>query len=238
MSAYLAAMCSAAFTAGVLGSAHCVAMCGGIAGALCRGGGAGRLNPLAYQSGRILSYVAAGAAAGFAGGAAWLLKGDARGGHALLYGAGLALIMMALYIAGWTPLVKRIDRAGSVIWKHVQPLSRGLIPADSLPKALGLGLIWGWLPCGMVYSALLVAAAMADPAEGALVMLAFGAGTLPSMLAVSVFALRLPSLRALKPARMAASALILLTGVFAIVTAAHPATFGVEGLLCLVPLRW
>jgi uncharacterized protein len=241
MTAYPAAIAFAAFMAGLLGSAHCVAMCGGIAGAMCRGasGTSGsRMRPLAYQVGRIASYTIAGALVGTLGYTGIALKGGVHSGHYLLYAAGIALIVMALYVAGYAPLVTRIEAMGSVIWKRIQPYSRGLLPANTVPRALGLGLVWGWLPCGMVYSALLTAAALADPLQSAAVMLAFGLGTLPSMLAVTVFAVRLRAWTQLRPARYAASGLILLFGVFAIVKAAHAAAFPVEGALCLVRTWW
>ena len=196
---------AAAVLAGLLGSGHCLAMCGGIAGAGALGVDrptplAGRL--LVYNLGRVASYAAAGAVAGGAG--LWL--GDALGadGWAGYLRAATGLVMMAvgLQIAlGWR-LLRPVEALGARFWRLLAPLGQRLLPARGLGATLALGLLWGWLPCGLVYAMLLAAAAAGGSLEGASVMAAFGAGTLPSMLATGAAAgqlarwARRPGLRA------------------------------------------
>jgi len=68
------------------------------------------------------------------------------------------------------------------VWKRLEPISRRLVPVASIPKAIAYGLIWGWLPCGLVYFVLIWALTAGDAIHGALIMLAFGAGTLPTLI--------------------------------------------------------
>jgi sulfite exporter TauE/SafE len=210
MGGWLVYIASAAFAAGLLGGVHCAAMCGPIVAACSNASSAsGRARwslALAYNGGRIISYATAGAIAGFFGQTGLALRvGTLTLAMPII--ASAALIVMALYVAG-VPHVKRVlEGAGGVIWRRLQPFSRRFLPANTVPRAFGLGTIWGWLPCGMVYAVLMTAVAAAGPAEGALVMLAFGLGTLPNVLALGVIASRLKALR-LKSVRMGAAAAI------------------------------
>ena len=104
-----------------------------------------------------------------------------------------------------------MENAGAALWKYLAPAAKGLIPVTSLPRALGLGLIWGVLPCGLVYSILLVAATTADAANGGLVMLAFGIGTMPAMIATGLSAAKVASF--LSRNRVAAGMLIVVLGI-------------------------
>ncbi len=179
----------AALLLGLISSAHCVGMCGGIMGALslgvAAGDKAGRMRLLlGYNLGRIASYSLMGAVAGLlagtlaaVGGAQWLR---------LL--AGLLLLAMALYLAQWWRGLVYLENLGRYLWAYVQPLGKGLLPVTSLRQALLLGAIWGWLPCGLVYTALAYAMAQADWVGAASVMLAFGLGTLPAVLATGLLA--------------------------------------------------
>ena len=209
----------AAFLVGLFGTVHCVAMCGGIAGALSAGldpgvrGRAGRLLAcqLGYNAGRIASYALAGAAAGALGHLLARFAGLelARG---LLQGlAGLFMLLLGLYLTGWWPLLARLERVGARLWVRVEPLGRRLPPIRTPLAAFPLGLVWGWLPCGLVYSALALATVGGGPLQGAALMLAFGLGTLPSMLGAGLATARL---RALTGPRMRAVAggLVLLLG--------------------------
>ncbi|EWH03849.1 membrane copper tolerance protein [Halomonas sp. BC04] len=103
--------------------------------------------------------------------------------------AAVMLILMALYIADWWKGLLRVEAVGKRLWRHLEPFGRRLMPVVSMPQAIGLGAIWGWLPCGLVYSMLAWSLASADPVRGALLMAAFGLGTLPALL-VTGFAAR------------------------------------------------
>jgi hypothetical protein len=200
---------------GLLGSAHCVAMCGGIAGALAMAapGDGGARPPLArlaaYNLGRVASYAIAGALAGALGVALAALLGPA--GALVLRGlAALLLLVLGLYLAGWWPGLAHLERQGARVWRRIAPLATRLRPGRSLAGALALGMLWGWLPCGLVYSALALAATAGDWRHGALLMTGFGLGTLPAMLATGLVARRVTALaRGTTPRRVAGVMLIL-----------------------------
>jgi sulfite exporter TauE/SafE len=181
----------AAFLFALAGGGHCAGMCGGIVGALSLSPG-GRARPvaftLAYHGGRALSYVAAGAMVGALGQAGLALRGTLAIQQLLFGFASIALLVAGLYVAGYAPFIRRMEAAGSVLWRHVEPLSRPLLPATTPSRATMLGMLWGWLPCGMVYGALLLALGTGSMSSGALTMGAFALGTLPSLLAVGLFA--------------------------------------------------
>jgi len=177
---------TAAALLGLLGAGHCFAMCGGIVAALSFATPANaprwRLN-LAYSTGRILSY---GVFGGLAAALVTLLP--ATGWPLARTLAGLLLIAMGLYLADWWRGLLWLERGGSALWKVLKPLGDRFLPLDSPAKALVVGMVWGWLPCGLVYAALGYAAVQSDPVSGASVMLAFGVGTLPALLASGAFA--------------------------------------------------
>ena len=200
---------------GALGSPHCVAMCGGIAGALAMAGpsGCGAPAPLArqaaYNLGRVASYAIAGAIAGALGVAFAHLLGP-TGTLVLRALAALLLLALGLYLAGWWPGLARLERQGARLWRHNAPLAARLQPGRSLAGTLALGMLWGWLPCGLVYSALALAATSGDWRHGALLMTGFGLGTLPAMLATGLVARRVTALaRGAAPRRVAGVMLIL-----------------------------
>jgi sulfite exporter TauE/SafE len=205
-----------AFSLGLLGSGHCIAMCGGISGALSmRAGAAGARGqdavlavPL-YSAGRIGSYAVLGAVAGGIGGAATALIPELLGTLRLV--AGGLLVAMGLYLAGlWNGLV-RLERLGAGLFARVSPLRRHL--AGPL-EPLGLGLLWGLLPCGLVYSTLAFAMTHASALQGAAVMTAFGLGTLPAVVGAGFAAV--PLGRALRRplVRRAAGALVIAFGLW------------------------
>ena len=204
----------ALFLAGLLGGPHCVGMCGGIVGALggvaqpgATQGAAGRSAPLllhlGYHAGRLSSYVLAGALAGGLGGAL-LLSGSLGLRLVLLTLAGLMLLAMGLYLIGLPQLLLPLEKIGAHGWKRLQPLSRPFIPVRRIAQAYPLGLVWGWLPCGLVYTALTSALSSASAARGGLVMLAFGLGTLPNMLLAGLFAAQLRRFMQQRLVRLAA----------------------------------
>lgn len=174
---------AAALLAGLAGSGHCLAMCGGIGAALA---GAGRRpapsTALLLSGGRVLSYSLAGALAG--GGGALLGQGLdlLRLGQGLRIAFGGLLIAVGLTLAlRWRGLL-RIEALGARLWTRLAPALGGLLPPRGPLAALTVGALWGWLPCGLVYSMLVLALASGSPGHGALVMAGFGLGTLPALL--------------------------------------------------------
>ena len=190
MDDYLRLVMLSVFSAGLLSGVHCAVMCGGIVAAVSVHRPRDR-KPLwyhlAYNSGRLSSYAAAGAIVGALGRSGLLLKGILPVQQTLFALASLMLLAMGLQLAGIWQGVRRIEHLGAALWKSIQPYSRKLLPADTLAKTYALGVLWGWLPCGLVYSVLASALAMGDARRGALVMLAFGVGTLPNLLGVGYF---------------------------------------------------
>ena len=207
----------ALFLVGLLGGGHCVGMCGGIVGALSMGGGGRFSLHLAYNAGRIASYGAAGALAGLLGGgfdaAGQALSGQLPVRVALYLAANLMLILLGLYLMGATRSLRWVERAGQRLWRSVQPLTRRFLPVRGPAQAFPLGLLWGWLPCGLVYSALVTALTGGSAGRGAALMLAFGLGTLPNLLLAGFFAARLNEYLAKPVVRIAAGLVVLAIGV-------------------------
>jgi len=204
-----------ALVLGLLGGGHCLGMCGGLMGALTlaippeqRGRRARLL--LAYNLGRILSYACAGLLLGLAG---WAVA-SSPAAMALRVVAALLLIAMGLYLAGWWSGLTRIEALGRGLWRHIQPMASRLLPVSSLPRALLLGALWGWLPCGLVYSTLLWAASQGNAGYSAALMLAFGLGTWPVLLATGLAAEQVNSLLRRRSVRMAGGLLVILFGVW------------------------
>lgn len=237
MIAWLELIATTAFMVGLVGGAHCAAMCGGIIAA-CSPAAAKKTGrwpfALAYNAGRIASYTVAGALAGAVGQGALALRAGPAAQQVMLAAAGMSMLLLALYVSGFAGVVRGVEAAGARAWRHIQPYSRWFLPADTLPRALGLGALWGWLPCGMVYGVLLTALATGDALHGALVMLAFGFGTLPNVLAIALIARRLQGVTRSRAARVVIAAAIAAIGVVAVLKAAHPASFADGGLLCRV----
>lgn len=234
---WLEAVVVAAFTAGLMGGLHCAAMCGGVACLLTRQQGTkgARWDFVAgYNIGRVASYMAAGVLAGAAGQAGLLLRGSLPVQQVLMMAAGLTLCLMALYLAGISPWMRTLEGAGAVLWRQVEPLTRRVLPVSSVPRALGLGALWGWLPCGMVYAALLLAVSTGSAWNGAVVMLAFGLGTLPNMLLISGFAGRLRQASKQRVVRLVAAVLLAAVGLSGVLHALHPPAAAAIGWFCRV----
>ena len=218
-----------ALLAGLLGSAHCLGMCSGISGLFAMHASMSGLRaelPLAltYNLGRLLSYVVLGAVVGTIG-AQFVDVIPVLAGPVRLV-AGLLIVLIGLQIAFDLRLLAFIERAGGTIWEKVAPLSRRLLPVTNLPRAMGLGLMWGLLPCGLVYSMLLIAATGADGMAGAFTMLAFGIGTTPAMLLTGLGAARLSAQMQRRNTRIGAGLLIVLVG---ILTLALPVVSSLSG---------
>ena len=178
------------FIVGLLGAGHCAGMCGGIVGALSLQSGPktpALILHLAYNMGRMASYVTAGFVVGALGQLMGPLMPLQRGLYLL---ASLMLVAMGVYLLGWTQSLAWIERGGQTLWQRIQPLTRCFLPVRGVAQALPLGLLWGWLPCGLVYSALATALASGSAARGGLTMLAFGLGTLPNLLLAGLLVTR------------------------------------------------
>ncbi|RTE87246.1 MULTISPECIES: sulfite exporter TauE/SafE family protein [Gammaproteobacteria] len=177
----------AAFVMGIAGSGHCLAMCGGLAGAV---GFQRSLKQLfIYNFGRIISYMLAGVIVGTLTFGLELVHQQTLIYFRVL--AGIMMLLLAVYLLRVTRVLLWVEKMGSYLWRYIQPLSKH---TKNLPGGLAIfasGMIWGWLPCGLVYSALTWSAAGSTIIDSALFMLLFGLGTLPSMISVGVFSSKL-----------------------------------------------
>lgn len=208
----------ALFLVGLLGGAHCVGMCGGIVGALAMGSPARWSMHLAYNGGRILSYAIAGAIAGALGAAGLGLEGQVPARLILFLFANLMLVALGLYLIGVTRALAFTERLGQALWRRLQPLTRRFLPATRVGQAFPLGMLWGWLPCGLVYSALASALAAGSAQRGALLMLAFGAGTLPNLLLAGILLARLNEFVRRPMVRWTSGLLVLGFGVYGLLS--------------------
>ncbi|HEY9192840.1 MAG TPA: sulfite exporter TauE/SafE family protein [Methyloversatilis sp.] len=234
---------AAVFLVGLLGGVHCAGMCGGIVSAISAGvsrppgsGWRAQIPVLAmhtaYSSGRIFSYSLAGAVAGGVGGVG-LLAGSALPLQTVLYVlANLMMVALGLYLAGYTRVLAPIESLGRPLWARVQPLARRLLPARTPGHALGVGLLWGFLPCGMVYSMLGLALLSGSPGSGALIMLAFGLGTLPNLLLAGMLLTRLRALTRSPVLRRIAGLLVFGFGIAGLARASTLGDGLWNGLIC------
>ncbi|MEQ8661036.1 MAG: sulfite exporter TauE/SafE family protein [Gammaproteobacteria bacterium] len=186
-----------ALNLGLVSQVHCVGMCGGVVGAL-----AFAVDPkqvarrgmlpfaLAYNAGRVTSYVGAGVLLGFAGGEALALWPGAQAHLWLRVAAGAVLIVAGLSLLGVGGPGAWLERLGQRLWRVIARPGRRLLPLASLPAAWAFGLLWGWLPCALVYATLLFAATGADALRAGVVMLAFGLGTSPALILAATLSRR------------------------------------------------
>jgi len=189
----------AAFLVGLTGGVHCIGMCGGIVTALtpvaapsCQQSDGQRfIILLGYNLGRITSYSLAGALVGGLGASIFSLTELNYSRQIMLLIAACFMLALGLYLAGVWHGITYLERYGKYLWRYIEPLSRPFIPATNLAKAIPLGFFWGWLPCAMVYTILMWAVSAGSAQQGALLMLAFGLGTLPNLLAMGYLATRL-----------------------------------------------
>ena len=184
----------AALVTGLLGSAHCFGMCAGISGLFAVNANIASLRgqlsmSIAYNVGRVLTYAFLGLAVAVLGKAAVSSIPDLAAPVRLA--SGILIILVGLQIAFNWRILAPLESAGAKIWQKIAPAAKGLVPVETHVQALGLGLTWGCLPCGLVYSVLLLAATTAEPAAGGLVMIAFGLGTVPAMVATGLSASKL-----------------------------------------------
>lgn len=209
---------------GLSSALHCLAMCGGIIGALSmslkkevRDSQWNLVSYVfAYNLGRISSYVLAGFVIGTLGQTIFTAISPQYGHTILRVAAGLFMVGMGLYLAGWFPKFAAVERLGVPLWKVIEPVSKRFIPARTRLHALIFGAIWGWLPCGLVYSALIMTASSGGSAQGALFMLAFGAGTLPVALATGVMTGRILNFARTPYVKQIAGIMIIMLGLMSL----------------------
>ncbi len=213
-----------AFVVGLLGGVHCLGMCGGVVGTLTF-----NLSPrhqlsqwrmfpfqLAYNLGRISSYVVAGALIGWLASSLTTLAPFLPIQQGLQVFAGLFMLALGLYLAGWWAGVVHIERLGGWLWRRLSPYTQRFSPVEHYHQAWLYGMVWGWLPCGLVYSALIMAFSAASAVQGAAVMLAFGLGTLPNLLLMGAFAFYFTRLARIRWVRMLAGVSVMAMGVWQI----------------------
>ncbi|MDH2919531.1 MAG: sulfite exporter TauE/SafE family protein [Sideroxydans sp.] len=220
----------AVFFVGLLGGVHCLGMCGSIVGILTTQLPKNKnLLPfhLAYSMGRVASYSVAGALVGSVGAAGLLWRDQVPIQHLLFALSSLMLIALGLYLAGLGNFVRRIEGVGRGLWQRLQPFTARLFPVVTPWRAFQLGIVWGWLPCGLVYSVLLTALASGSAQSGALIMLAFGLGSLPNLLLIGLFWQRVKGWVQHPRVRLMAGLLVAALGVYGLIKVGY--TFYING---------
>lgn len=206
---------SVAFFIGILGGGHCIGMCGGIMAALTMSTKADAYIKrfflvVSYNVGRILSYLMI--AFVFA-----ILINSVENYFALQFMrilSSVLLIAMGFYLADWWRGLIYLEKGGQYLWRYIQPLGKKLMPVSNFPQALFLGALWGWLPCGLIYSALAFSAAAADVWNSVAIMLAFALGTLPAVMVSGLLAERLLAWINHKKIRSLFAVMIILFGIW------------------------
>jgi uncharacterized protein len=214
----------AALAAGVAGSAHCFAMCGGIAGALGMHARHSGVPPaqatrraVLYQLGRVAGYTGAGALVGALSQSAHGLMQLIGAGALLRIAAGVLTLLIAVRMLSGRNFLAPLERTGVFVWRRLQPLAHRAARGTAWHTSLLVGLLWGWLPCGMVYSMLLMAATSGSFVGGAAIMASFGLGTLPAMLASTWLASRMPRAAGGPAVRAVSGTLLAIFGVWMLV---------------------
>lgn len=178
-----------AFIIGLFGSGHCLGMCGGITTMLTSAIDQKQQNNrkfwlvILYHFGRLFSYSFIGFIVALS--SSFAIHSIGFPLYILRFVAAIFLILLGLYLGQWFMGLSYVEKAGRGIWQKLSPLSKKIIPVNNKRKALALGMLWGWLPCGLVYSTLTWALASGDAITGALIMCFFGLGTLPALIALS-----------------------------------------------------
>lgn len=233
---------AAALLTGLLGSVHCLLMCSGVATGLAAAsdGGTGRSAvsaALTLNLGRVLGYALAGAVIAGLGTqvlrwidieqAIWLLR----------LGVGVVLILVGLRLLDGRDRLRAVGRFGQRVWQRLRPLTGVLLPATTTPRRLALGALWGWLPCGLSWTMLLVALFTVDALHGALVMLAFGLGTLPAVLPLTWGSARLARRFGAGGTRRTLAVLVIAAGAVTVLAPWLAAVPGLHGLLEAIGCR-
>jgi sulfite exporter TauE/SafE len=220
---------------GLVSGVHCAGMCGGIVVAF-----SARQQPLlparamlrrqaAFNAGRITTYATAGALAGATAHLLTALPLQA----ALYVFANAALVLVGLQLAGWSAPLRAIEALSAPLWRRLQPYAAQLSSTSGLAPAYGAGVLWGWLPCGLVYGALAASAASGSATRAALGMAAFGLGTLPWLLAAGALAARLRKWLSARAFRLSAGGLVLGFGAWGLARAATISDGVRAAFLCL-----
>jgi uncharacterized protein len=211
---------ASAFLMGLIGSGHCIAMCGGIASSLQLASNKRQsfVYSFAYNIGRASSYMLAGALV--AGISSQFAKQNSSFALALSFMAGIFMLLVGVYIMRLAASLQWLERFGkTLLWQHLVKLNKYLMPINSPFKALGYGALWGWLPCGLVYSALTWAMTSANALNGALVMLCFALGTFPAMITVGITAQKLSRLFNHSWTRIVLGSIIIWYGIYLLIIA-------------------
>lgn len=209
-----------AFSLGLASTLHCWGMCGGIMGALTFGlpeeVRSHRFTLLTYIAiynlGRIVSYTFAGVIAGSIS-ATLVSTLSIENGHFILRAlASIVLIVFGLNLSGLFPKMQVLESMGVVLWRRLQPLTKNFFPVRTIWRAFCFGLLWGWLPCGLVYSALLWASSSGDPVSGGLTMFAFGLGTLPGVMTSGIMSSTILKLSRIQNLRVSMAVVMIFFG--------------------------
>ncbi|MCL9783279.1 sulfite exporter TauE/SafE family protein [Vibrio sp. S4M6] len=204
-----------AFFIGFLGSSHCIGMCGGIASLMTiNHPGRKIVIPMLYNVGRLTSYALFGA---IVGGTISTLAYTMSANHPLTWlrlVAAIFMILLALYLSNWWKGLVFTEKLGGILWQALTPVRKRVMPIKSPIYALPCGMVWGWLPCGLVYSALTWAAVSGGAVNGSLLMLAFGLGTLPAMFSIGYGANYFQRLKQSRLMRQTGALLILSYGIY------------------------
>jgi len=203
-----------AFLVAMLGGGHCIGMCGGLMMAV----GMQLPQPkwlylLTYNLGRISSYALAGALVGSLGQASSVLEFILPIQQILFLLSSLMLLLLGLYIANLWHGLLLIEKLGGRLWVRVEPWARKLLPIQHLPQAFFAGMLWGWLPCGLVYSVLIGALASGSAQNGAIMMLMFGLGTLPMLISLGFTSAKLKPVLQSERLRMICGGMIAMFGI-------------------------
>ena len=208
------------FMLGFLGGVHCVGMCGGLCAAFSL-----QLPPnisrhkliILLNLGRLTSYIIIGALFGLFGqlGTNTVVGNEIRA--VLFVVAQILLIFAGLYLSGLFAGFAKIESVGKPIWRKLQPIMHKFLPIQSVSGSLIVGALWGWIPCGLVYSVSATALSSGHGLSGALIMLAFGLGTLPNLFAVSLFAAQIKNFFQNKKIRLVAGLIIVLWAVWRLI---------------------
>lgn len=231
------------FLSGLLAGTHCAGMCGGIVTALSisSSGKTTKYPPLsyllAYNLGRIGSYMIAGIIVGSVAAGSLMLGKTQILQQALYIVANLTLVAMGLYLAGLWNGVLHLEKAGGILWRKIQPFSRKILPIRSVGQAFILGGLWGWMPCGLVYSILIAAFASGNPTHGAAVMFSFGLGTLPNLLLLGYFTGKLRPWLQKRSVRLTTGCLIIFFGVLGLLKISGLIASHNHGLQCITNLQ-
>jgi len=213
-----------AFLAGLFGGVHCIGMCGGLTGAMVYGIPEDKRQGhgvwpflLSYNFGRITTYTLLGILLGLLGSQAGDLIEQYNGWMWMRIFAGSLMVVMGLYLAGWWMGLVQLEKlGGKLIWQRVQPISKKIFPVETPGRALVFGLVWGLLPCGLIYTMLVWSLAAGGWWQGGAFLLSFGLGTLPTLFTAGWIANRAGQMTVQKNWRRLAGLLVIGFGMWTI----------------------